>query len=133
MIAELYDALVSAGAPEEKARKSAETVAAYEARFVGVETKLNAIDAKMDIRFAKVDGDINLLKWMMGIIVVGVASLVLKAFLSLLMTAPVTRTETLPAEAVAAASGTSSSSEEAGVSAAESAAAAWALDRRAVW
>ena len=69
MIAELYDALVAAGAPEEKARKAAETVAAYENRF-----------ASIDVKLTKIDGDINLLKWMMGIIIAGVASLVLKAF-----------------------------------------------------
>ncbi|MBV8120781.1 MAG: integrase [Alphaproteobacteria bacterium] len=48
MITELYDALKDAGANEEKARKAAETVAAYENRF------------------AKIDNDLTLLKWMVG-------------------------------------------------------------------
>jgi len=48
MIAELYDALKSAGAPEDQARKAAEVVAGYENRFAGIE------------------GDLTVLKWMLG-------------------------------------------------------------------
>jgi hypothetical protein len=33
MIAEVYDALIAAGAPEDKARKAAEAIASYEDRF----------------------------------------------------------------------------------------------------
>ncbi|MBF0562334.1 MAG: integrase [Alphaproteobacteria bacterium] len=80
MIAELYDALISAGAPEDKARKAAETVAAYETRFTGLDGRLAKIDADMTSAFAKVHGEINLLKWMLSILLAGVASLVLKTF-----------------------------------------------------
>jgi hypothetical protein len=55
MIAEIYDALLSAGSPEDKARKAAEAVAAYENRFAG-----------LDQRFGKVAGDLKLLTWMVG-------------------------------------------------------------------
>ena len=48
VITELYDALKDAGATEEKARKAAETVAAYESRFTKIET------------------DLGILKWMVG-------------------------------------------------------------------
>jgi len=48
MLSEVYDALKEAGASEEKARKAAEAIAAYENRF------------------AKVESDLNLLKWMVG-------------------------------------------------------------------
>jgi len=48
MISEVYDALKSAGAPEEQARKAAEVVAGYENRF------------------ARIDDDLTLLKWMVG-------------------------------------------------------------------
>ncbi|MEI8393496.1 MAG: hypothetical protein WCF85_02090 [Rhodospirillaceae bacterium] len=93
MIAELYDALIAAGAPEDKARKAAETVAAYETRFVGLEVKLNKIDSDMtlgfskvngniDTRFASVQGEINLIKWMVGVMLAGTLSLVIKAFFS---------------------------------------------------
>lgn len=50
MITELYDALIAAGSPEDKARKAAEVIAAYENRF------------------AKMDSDLNLLKWMVGFV-----------------------------------------------------------------
>jgi phage shock protein A len=55
MIAEVYDALLAAGSPEDKARKAAEAIASYENRFGAIEQ-----------RFTKVDGDLNLLKWMVG-------------------------------------------------------------------
>ena len=48
MISELYDALLAAGAPEEKARKAAETMAGFENRF------------------AKIEADLTVLKWMVG-------------------------------------------------------------------
>jgi hypothetical protein len=55
MIAEVYDALLAAGSPEDKARKAAESTAAYENRFGAI-----------DHRFTKIEGDLNLLKWMVG-------------------------------------------------------------------
>ena len=87
MIAELYDALIAAGAPEDKARKAAKTVTAYETRFVGLEVKLNKIDADLALGFTRVQGafarvyeEINLLKWMLGAVLAGVASLVIRTF-----------------------------------------------------
>jgi hypothetical protein len=59
MITELYDALKDAGADEEKARKAAETVAAYENRF------------------AKIETDLAILKWMIGFNLAGTVALVL--------------------------------------------------------
>jgi hypothetical protein len=50
MIAEVYDALVAAGSPEDKARRAAEAIAAYENRF------------------GKIEADLNLLKWMVGFV-----------------------------------------------------------------
>ncbi|MBX9617611.1 MAG: integrase [Hyphomicrobiales bacterium] len=48
MSSEVYDAFVSAGAPEDKARKAAEAIANF------------------DNRFTKIDGEIAVLKWMTG-------------------------------------------------------------------
>jgi hypothetical protein len=62
MIAELYDALKSAGAPDDQARKAAEVVPGYENRFARTET------------------DLTLLKWMVGFnlaITIGVLMLLL--------------------------------------------------------
>lgn len=62
MISEVYDAFVEAGASQDKARKAAEALANYE------------------FRFAKIDADLTLLKWMAGFTFAGVMGLVLKAF-----------------------------------------------------
>lgn len=43
MSSELYDALLEAGASEEKARKAAESVAGYEARFSTLENDIRQI------------------------------------------------------------------------------------------
>ncbi len=48
MMSALYDALRSAGAADEPARKAAEEAAGYENRF------------------GKIEGDLKLLKWMIG-------------------------------------------------------------------
>jgi hypothetical protein len=63
MIAELYDALKAAGAPDDQARKAAEVVAGYENRFARLET------------------DLTLLKWMVGFnlaMTIGVLTLLLR-------------------------------------------------------
>jgi hypothetical protein len=62
MLSKTYDALLSAGAPEEKARAAAEELAAYETRF------------------AKIEQDLAIIKWMLGFVIAGVASLIIKAF-----------------------------------------------------
>jgi hypothetical protein len=62
MLSKTYDALISAGAPEEKARAAAEELAAYETRF------------------AKIETDLAVIKWMLGVVIAGVASLIVKAF-----------------------------------------------------
>jgi hypothetical protein len=51
----LRDALLDAGASQEKADKAAEEVASYENRLAGIETKLVTLD-----------GRVNLLAWMVG-------------------------------------------------------------------
>lgn len=43
MVAELYDALIAAGAPPEQARKAAETVAAYDDRLGRIERRLSVL------------------------------------------------------------------------------------------
>jgi archaellum component FlaC len=62
MIFEVYDALKEAGATEEKAKKAAEALAAYENRF------------------NKVENDLNLLKWMVGFNVALSVGILLKLF-----------------------------------------------------
>jgi len=62
MISEVYDALVEAGASQEKALKAAEALANYESRF------------------SKIDADLLLLKWMTGFVFAGVSGLIVKTF-----------------------------------------------------
>jgi hypothetical protein len=62
MISEVYDALMEAGASQEKARKAAEALANYESRF------------------SRIDADLLLLKWMTGFILAGVSGLIVKSF-----------------------------------------------------
>jgi hypothetical protein len=55
MIPEVYDALIAAGAPEDKARKAAETLANYDNRF-----------SRIDGAVLKVESELVLVKWMVG-------------------------------------------------------------------
>ena len=64
MITELYIALKSAAAPEAEARGAAEAVAIYGNRFAGLEA------------------DMLVLKWMLGATLAGVISIVSKLFFS---------------------------------------------------
>ena len=63
MIIEIYDALREAGASEEKSRSAAQTLANYENRF------------------NKIEIDLAILKWMSGLSLAALISLVLKTFL----------------------------------------------------
>jgi hypothetical protein len=62
MISEVYDALKEAGASEEKARKAAEAIAAY------------------DSRIAKIEADLGLLKWMVGFNIALTTAVLFKLF-----------------------------------------------------
>jgi hypothetical protein len=59
MISEVYDAFLAAGTPEDKARAAA----AY------------------DQRFAKIEGDLSLLKWMVGFNLALTVAVLFKLFL----------------------------------------------------
>ena len=64
MVVEIYDALIEAGASEGKARAAASTLANYESRFNKIETEL------------------TLLKWMVGVNIGLTIAIVSKLFLS---------------------------------------------------
>ena len=61
MLSKTYDALIAAGAPDDKARAAAEEIAGYESRF------------------AKIETDLAVLKWMAGVNLAASLSLVIKA------------------------------------------------------
>jgi hypothetical protein len=66
MIAEIYDALLAAGSPEDKARKAAEAVAGYEDRFTTIDQRLAKMEGNFNQRFARIEGELKLLSWMLG-------------------------------------------------------------------
>jgi hypothetical protein len=69
MISEVYAAFKEANVSDETARKAAEAVAAYETRF-----------ASLDLKIERIDGRLTLIQWMLALLIGGVASLVIKAF-----------------------------------------------------
>jgi hypothetical protein len=94
MVAELYDALLAAGAPDEKARKAAETMAGYEAheqQLGRIET--DVVDLKRDVaelrrmaangeqRLSGLSGEVLLLKWMLGFVLAFQVAISVKLFL----------------------------------------------------
>ncbi len=52
MLAKTYDALVAAGAPEDKARAAAEEIAGFDERLNRIDTKLSVIDTKLSVVIA---------------------------------------------------------------------------------
>ena len=64
MLSKTYEAFRAAGAPDDKARDAAVEIATYENRL------------------ANIEADVRLLKWMVGLVLAGVLSLVVKTFLS---------------------------------------------------
>lgn len=69
MIAEVYDTLLAAGAPEEKARKAAETLANYNNEFAKIE---------LELELMAIQGELNLLKWMLGFVLVSSVAILIK-------------------------------------------------------
>jgi len=94
MIAEIYDAFLAAGTPEDKARKAAEAMAgheAYEGRFVGIEANIAELqrdvgELKRDVgeikqRLSAVERDTYLLKWMVGFLLAMQVAALFKLFM----------------------------------------------------
>lgn len=69
MISEVYEAFKEAKVSDATARKAAEAVAAYEQRF-----------ASIDLKIERLDGRLTLIQWMLALLIAGVTSLVIKAF-----------------------------------------------------
>ncbi|QMT66714.1 DUF1640 domain-containing protein [Xylella fastidiosa] len=49
-------------------------------RFAQMEKNIDQRFAQVDTRFAEIKGEMLLLKWMLGVLVAGVAALIIKAF-----------------------------------------------------
>lgn len=59
MVAELYDALLSAGAPEDKARAAAEALSNYDGRFDAVERRIDAVENSLSQRIDAVENALS--------------------------------------------------------------------------
>ncbi|SJM91844.1 DUF1640 domain-containing protein [Crenothrix polyspora] len=80
---ELVDKLKTAGIPQAQAEAVVRVIAEAQDGLVTkhdlIEVK-NEIKAEMNVRFERVDGELKLNRWMLGVLLAGVISLVLKAF-----------------------------------------------------
>ncbi len=99
MITEVYEAFNEAGASDEKAKAAAEAIADFGNKFSRIESKLETLEAKFDSeskiikskidsvetklnsRIEIIDKEINLLKWMLGFVIAGIVSMVIKLFI----------------------------------------------------
>ena len=50
--------------------------------LIKLDRRLDSIDAKIDRMDTKVSGELTLLKWMLGILIAGVMSIIIKTFVS---------------------------------------------------
>jgi CHASE3 domain sensor protein len=79
----LVDKLKSAGISQEQAEAVVRVIAEAQDGLVTkhdlIEAK-NKIKADMNVRFERIDGELKLNRWMLGVLLAGVISLVLKAF-----------------------------------------------------
>ena len=86
MIAELYEALVDAGASEGKAKEAAQVLStenlATKGDIAKLDTKLSELDQRLSPKVVKLDRDMAVMKWMLGTTMAGVAS-ILAAVLSI--------------------------------------------------
>jgi hypothetical protein len=70
-VLEIYEALKLAGVPEDKAKASAKAVAE-----ISQEDRLSRIENEL----IEIKGEIKLIKWMLGLIIAGILSLILKTY-----------------------------------------------------
>jgi len=75
MVVELYEALKKAGASEQKAQAAAQAMADDNTRF-------DQLGTKIDTGLAEVKVPITMLKWMNGIVIGGIAALIINTFLT---------------------------------------------------
>ena len=70
-VLEIYKALKLAGVPDDKAQAAAKAVAE-----ISQEDRLSRIENEL----IEIKGEIKLIKWMLGLIIAGILSLILKTY-----------------------------------------------------
>jgi len=85
--------LKAAGIPEAQAKAESEALQVVLAEaldsqlatkndLIKLDRRLDGLDAKIDRMDTRISGELTLLKWMMGILIAGVMSIVIKTFFS---------------------------------------------------
>ena len=80
---ELVDRLKTAGIPQAQAEEVVRVIAKAQDGLVtkhDLSEAKNEIKAEMNVRFERIDGELKLNRWMLGVLLAGVISLVLKTF-----------------------------------------------------
>lgn len=77
MISEVFEAFRAAGVPEDKARKAAE---ALSSEALATKGDLSRTERTLRDDIFRLDKEIAVLKWMVGLVIAGVAAQILKAF-----------------------------------------------------
>ena len=73
--------LEAAGLPEQQAEAISSAVRdAQDHAEMASKSDLKEIELRLDARFEKLNGEMTLIKWMLGLIVAGTATLILKSF-----------------------------------------------------
>ncbi len=72
--------LEAGGFSHAQAKAAAEAFAEATGEEIATKGDIKDLRSETVIRFTKVEGDMALIKWMLGILLAGVASLVVKAF-----------------------------------------------------
>jgi len=61
-------------------RQQVEALAEFMDTQAASKADLEKAEHRLDLKITKLDGDMNLVKWMLGLLIAGVASLIIKAF-----------------------------------------------------
>ena len=84
IVEELYDALIEAGASEEKARAASRAMANMEGHFAGIRTEISEFRSDVDRRFSEfrsyTEGMFRLYNWMLGTILAFLVAIFFKVF-----------------------------------------------------
>lgn len=72
--------LKEAGVPVEQAEAEAEALAEVFSESLETQLATKADVHRLEQRLSVIDGEIRLLKWMMGLVIGGIVALILKAF-----------------------------------------------------
>jgi hypothetical protein len=80
IVEELYDALIEAGASEEKARIASRAIADMQGHFTNIQTDISRLDQKISELRSEVDGTFRLHNWMLGTILAFLIAVFFKVF-----------------------------------------------------